>query len=435
MSLLEQFKAFILRGNVTDLAVGVVIGGAFGKIVTALVDDIMMPLVSPLLPGGDWREAVVTPFHLKVGHLLGTTLDFLIVAGVIFLVMVKLAGALTKKIAPPVAPTKTCTECLETIPKLAKRCKFCTSVLAPAVVLLLCMTGTARAQTAPVFEYVKPEEAPSTLLWAAQVKGGWLVSRGNAVATSGTLGGTASCKFDNNKLSLDLVAAYGEFNNRVYVPANGGDPTVVDSPTDIVRQNMVATNNALAKGRYDRALDDSDALYVLATLGQDKIAGKRLFGGGQLGYSRLLFQSDVHKTLAEAGYDFSDELYDAPGASAVVVHSARFFLGDTWKLSEATGIFANAEALFNLNKETNAMDAHSTVPTMGVPAFKDTRVNGKLGITTVLTKGLSFGFGVSLKYDQNPAPLAPTPAFGPAYRAFAETLDVLTDASLIVTLL
>ena len=128
MSLYQEFKAFLLRGNAIDLAVGVVIGGAFGKIVTAIVDDIMMPMIAPLLPDGNWRDVTVTPLHFKVGHLLGTAIDFLIVASVIFMVMVKLAGHFIqrKDAAPPLKP---CPECFESIDARAKRCKFCTSQL------------------------------------------------------------------------------------------------------------------------------------------------------------------------------------------------------------------------------------------------------------------------------------------------------------------
>lgn len=95
MGLVSEFKEFAMKGNVVDLAVGVVIGGAFGKIVTALVADIVMPLINPLIPGGDWR-AIEVGRHIKVGDFAGTVLDFLIVALAIFLV-VKGINTLNKK--------------------------------------------------------------------------------------------------------------------------------------------------------------------------------------------------------------------------------------------------------------------------------------------------------------------------------------------------
>jgi large conductance mechanosensitive channel len=132
VSIAKDFKDFALKGNVVDMAVGVIIGAAFGKIVTAVVDDLFMPFVGALLnrAGGEWRDISVTPLHIKIGHLAGTVLDFVIVAFVIFLLVTRLAAFLRPKPAvPPPANTKTCPECLETIPLAAKRCRACTAVL------------------------------------------------------------------------------------------------------------------------------------------------------------------------------------------------------------------------------------------------------------------------------------------------------------------
>jgi large conductance mechanosensitive channel len=128
MSIIDEFKAFALKGNVVDLAIAVIIGGAFGKIISALVSDIIMPIVGGLLPGkGEWREITVTPLNIKIGDFSGAVVDFFIIAAVLFLVVVKLMGTLhlTGTAAPT---TKVCPECLETIPLAAKRCKACTSV-------------------------------------------------------------------------------------------------------------------------------------------------------------------------------------------------------------------------------------------------------------------------------------------------------------------
>lgn len=131
MSIVKEFRDFIAKGNVIDLAVAVVIGGAFGKVVSALVDDIVMPLVGALLPSGDWREFVVSPLHFKIGHLLGAVIDFLIIAFVIFIIVVKTIGSLKKPAPAPAAPaTKQCPECLETVPAAARRCRACTAALA-----------------------------------------------------------------------------------------------------------------------------------------------------------------------------------------------------------------------------------------------------------------------------------------------------------------
>ena len=139
MSVLEDFKSFALKGNVVDLAVGVVIGGAFGKIVTALVADIVMPLVTLVLPSGNWREHGIVlrsaPVEkdqviLKWGDLLGATLDFLIVAIVLFVVVSKIFKAAEARFSKPAAETtKKCKYCLEVIPIEATRCRACTSEL------------------------------------------------------------------------------------------------------------------------------------------------------------------------------------------------------------------------------------------------------------------------------------------------------------------
>ena len=128
MSAIREFGAFIKKGNVADLAVAVVIGAAFGKIVSAAVSDLVMPLVNALVPQGDWRKWELSPLHFRVGDFLGTVVDFLIVAAVIFLVMVKLVGATARKTTAP-AVSKTCPECLETVPVAARRCRACTTVL------------------------------------------------------------------------------------------------------------------------------------------------------------------------------------------------------------------------------------------------------------------------------------------------------------------
>jgi large conductance mechanosensitive channel len=132
----QDFKTFAFKGNVVDLAVGVVIGAAFGKIVSALVADFIMPIVALLMPAGDWRENGVVlrqgmsekeTVVLKYGDFLGSVLDFFIVAFVLFLIVSKLVKAAEGRIkGPVVVATKECPLCLETVPAAAKRCKFCT---------------------------------------------------------------------------------------------------------------------------------------------------------------------------------------------------------------------------------------------------------------------------------------------------------------------
>lgn len=141
MSLLKEFKEFAVRGNVIDLAVGVVIGGAFGKIVKGLTDDLIMPFVGLVMPGGDWRSWGVTlksaapagpegDTRLLFGDLLGVTVDFVIVAAVLFMIIKGVNRLQGPKPAAPAPATRECPSCLETVPKKASRCRACTSELA-----------------------------------------------------------------------------------------------------------------------------------------------------------------------------------------------------------------------------------------------------------------------------------------------------------------
>jgi len=119
-----------MRGNVLDLAVGVIIGGAFGKIVASLVGDILMPVIGLGLGGIDFSglAVMVGKAEIKYGSFIQTIFDFLIIAFVIFLI-VKSANKVTAKPAPaPAAPTeKDCPYCLSKIPLKASKCAFCAS--------------------------------------------------------------------------------------------------------------------------------------------------------------------------------------------------------------------------------------------------------------------------------------------------------------------
>src|SRR5580693_1848734 len=144
--MLKEFKEFAMRGNVIDLAVGVAIGAAFGKIVSSLVDDVLMPPIGRLLGHVDFSNLFITlaDAHfdtladakkagaptLNYGLFLNNVINFLIVAFAIFLV-VQQVNRWTKKSAPPAAPsTKDCPQCTMSIPVGAKRCPQCTAQLA-----------------------------------------------------------------------------------------------------------------------------------------------------------------------------------------------------------------------------------------------------------------------------------------------------------------
>ncbi len=137
MAVFKEFKEFAMRGNVVDMAVGIIIGGAFGKIVSSLVNDVVMPPVGLLTGNVDFsdRAVVLQPqtatteaVTLNYGLFLNNILDFLIVALVVFL-LVRQMNRLASRREPPAAKptTKDCPYCLSTIPKAATRCPNCTS--------------------------------------------------------------------------------------------------------------------------------------------------------------------------------------------------------------------------------------------------------------------------------------------------------------------
>lgn len=133
--MIKEFKSFIMRGNVVDMAVGVIIGGAFGKIVTSLVSDVLMPPLGLLMGGLDFSDLAVTlksplgdakPVLVRYGLFINCIVDFLIVAFCIFL-LVKAVSALKKAPAPADPTEKKCPQCLMLIPIAAKKCGHCTS--------------------------------------------------------------------------------------------------------------------------------------------------------------------------------------------------------------------------------------------------------------------------------------------------------------------
>jgi large conductance mechanosensitive channel len=136
--LLSEFKEFILRGNVIDLAVAVVIGTAFGMVVSAFVKDLLTPIVAAIFgrPNFAGMHFTIHKSEFLLGDFINQLIAFMSVATAIFFFVIKPVNFLTerrKKAPEPDSDVRPCPECLSQIPKAAARCAFCTSVIAPLV--------------------------------------------------------------------------------------------------------------------------------------------------------------------------------------------------------------------------------------------------------------------------------------------------------------
>jgi len=131
--MINDFVKFLTKTNALALAIGVIIGAATQKVVSAIVDDLLMPVIGTIMPAGDWREAQIVLSHstdatgkmtlnaIKYGHFIGSLIDFTIIAFVVYMI--------TKALLPKEEEKRACPECTEMIPAAAKRCKACTAAL------------------------------------------------------------------------------------------------------------------------------------------------------------------------------------------------------------------------------------------------------------------------------------------------------------------
>jgi len=137
MSVMQEFKAFILRGSVVDLAIAVVVGAAFSGIVDALVKDLVTPLIAAIVGQPDFSQIkfTINRSQFLIGDFINAVVNFLLIAAVIFFFVVKPLNALlalrrTEEEAPPEVTNRDCPYCLSVIPTKATRCRFCTAEVA-----------------------------------------------------------------------------------------------------------------------------------------------------------------------------------------------------------------------------------------------------------------------------------------------------------------
>ena len=138
MNILNEFKAFILRGNVIDLAIAVVIGAAFGAVVTALVTDLITPLIAAIGGQPDFSGAAFTIHNsrFRFGDFINALVSFIFIGVAVYFFIVlpmnKLLARIRRGEVAPDPTTKKCPECLSDVPIAARRCAFCTSVFTEA---------------------------------------------------------------------------------------------------------------------------------------------------------------------------------------------------------------------------------------------------------------------------------------------------------------
>ena len=295
------------------------------------------------------------------------------------------------------------------------------------VIAGLAVSGVASAQA--TFEKkgdVKDVKDVKDVDWTAKAEVGVVASTGNSSTTTLTVGADASRKDKDNKLDLTIAAAYARATTRIATDANGDG--MIDE-TELSEKTATSAKNIAAKLRYDRYLTESDSLYVAALGAVDVPAGKDFAGGAQAGYSRALWACKATESavLAELGYDLT--YISLSAGSSSTIHSGRAFVGYKGKVTEATGLEASLEGLFNGNEVKYGMRTAS--------AFEATRLTGIASATTALSTKISLAASFQVHYEHFPAPLPKIGGlpFAAGFEPAADTTDTITKVSLIVKFL
>lgn len=301
-------------------------------------------------------------------------------------------------------------------------------MMKPLTVAIALSAAVAQAQVVdPKFEFAAKEDVDA-VEWKAQSKAGFILATGNASSLSAAAGLNISRKASENRFGLEGNLAYVRSTLFLAVDANASGFIESEEIQPLVQ---TTSQSWLLKARYDRFFAEKNSIFVTARAASDVPAGKELLGGAQLGYNRRLYKTESSETSVEAGYDFQYEEYVVTEA-AVSIHSARVALQHSTKVGEANLFTVDLEGLANLNEETVPNPSGAAT----VPPLRDFRVNASANLTTNLSDRVGFGFTFKLRYDNVPAPRPPFAIpYAPGFVPFAERLDTVTEASLIVTFL
>lgn len=290
---------------------------------------------------------------------------------------------------------------------------------------VLVSAGAAQAQQKPpTFEYGKHEDVKDVkaVEWKVSAQAGLIMSTGNADSRAAAFAAEVSRKTGDNKFKGQVGGAYAD--SRVYVVTDDGDG-LIEAGEAVLGERTTTSQAWAVLARYDRFLTARNSLYIIGLMGADKPAGRKLVGGVQGGYSRLLFKNPCNEVVAEAGYDFR---YENPVVgNGVAIHSARLFAGYEGKLSKDTGLNSSVEFLVNGNSLDTAAGP--------VKPLEDIRVHATVALTTTLYKNISFRFGFTARYDHKPLPRPFALPYADGFILLADKLDTKTDATLIVNFL
>lgn len=274
---------------------------------------------------------------------------------------------------------------------------------------------------------------PIPPIWKISASSGVAGATGNANFVTLTLGFLTSRTDAHNKFMIALDGAYGmNYFTELQDSNNNG---VVDNDQEIKHSSKIAVANVLGKLRYDRLFNIKNALFIAAQVGHDTPASKKIFTDAQIGYGREIVKNKRHEFLGEAGLNVGYTRWNAPTPvpSAFVADSialsARLFAGYNLTVNEHTLVFANIEALININRVSIA-DRQANFG-------QASKINSKIGINTQLWKSLSLRCSFLMRYDAMPGfntQMKFSPAYSGRYR-YNKQVDLMGELALVVSFL